>query len=1172
MTALNAEGGNSLPNRDSAALPNVDQPEGAALPHAKSAKLAACFGGADKLHAISIKYAESPETLTLLEVLAHNYPASHKNLWSDIGAVLNSEHGAKAAAITEVLRRAAFIEDTETINAFFGVLHSCQHIATEVFAAPATRGAEVIELLGRILMKENREYFKPSSFELYEVVRQCSKHESWDIEQLLKAQRAKEKITVEALRDFYARGYRYIHSTTDIVSTGSHGTPELCDATGLARLSSSGHYHDMEITFKAQQAILRLFALEKSERPPETATMLVEHIAYVDLQTALALLRLSEREIAAEQKISKMIELLLLTTPHRLRLGFQSLLQKVAEYDLKDIPEAAKLLKAIVEEHPNNLHRWHTLVERRELGEIDRLLREDRHERYHQRPAAAKLAQVLELWERASQQQRSAMPPGRLAVAAMRAQECNQTTTALLDLHTPQLRERLAQLRFGRTPIDSEEGMIEWFALTREAYRRATGKFPTDAQMLMALFLADDASTATERAAGAYARLQSNEDRAVVLALFASYRVVRGEKVDILARTREGAQAVVQQSRQFFDLLSMPMVYTANHAPGLSERDDSIQVTTLESLTSQMMHELVYLPPVVPVRKPETAIMADYEVSEVVSHEQSIQIPARFSANQLRAIATYVEQGGWRYPEEISALTAASCQAENPALEDVSLDLLQQYLRGAVQALHLAEGVNYAVSKREGIVPLDEANGRALMYGRVWSDPITSFLAMRHSLPIPKTWGDVGSITSATYLRRYKRLFGVFGTLGEQVEHHHLRSNYNLVGITAPTTAPHVSTKPQTTVFEQVASANRYIAQIAAEVTRGRAPRPLLILANSPARAKDLRRYLEAQGLLCHLLIEGACHGPGEKPMRASDLVTDARLPGSITIATPAELSPERIPVYEAAREAGGIHTVLTWLPLSLRSEEIMAVKAGAGDASGSFEIVVHAADDHFLRHISKEQRDLVIETIGAFGPSSDEFAAAYGFIRCAQEIQKIAEGAVLIKRDSLLQMAQGRLREWMETTRTELADRHSSKNGLLARSVATTYIRRAWQPLYERLRAELNHSGEGKTAPSFVPVSENSKLQDAILNAFEQAFHLPLDEMRAVSPQGMQRQQVQLCESVLDAVCETERRAAALEADSFEKLIDRLDMELARASRECIERFDGAGPGELERYIHQWP
>jgi hypothetical protein len=159
-----------------------------------------------------------------------------------------------------------------------------------------------------------------------------------------------------------------------------------------------------------------------------------------------------------------------------------------------------------------------------------------------------------------------------------------------------------------------------------------------------------------------------------------------------------------------------------------------------------------------------------------------------------------------------------------------------------------------------------------------------------------------------------------------------------------------------------------------------------------------------------------------------------------------------------------------------------------------------------------------------------------------------------------------------METTRTELADRHSSKNGLLARSVATTYIRRAWQPLYERLRAELNHSGEGKTAPSFVPVSENSKLQDAILNAFEQAFHLPLDEMRAVSPQGMQRQQVQLCESVLDAVCETERRAAALEADSFEKLIDRLDMELARASRECIERFDGAGPGELERYIHQWP
>jgi preprotein translocase subunit SecA len=616
----------------------------------------------------------------------------------------------------------------------------------------------------------------------------------------------------------------------------------------------------------------------------------------------------------------------------------------------------------------------------------------------------------------------------------------------------------------------------------------------------------------------------------------------------------------------------MPMVYAANHAPGLSDRDDSIQVTTLESLTSQMMRELVYLPPLVPVRKPETAIMADYEVSEVVSQEHSIEIPARFSASELRALSEYVEQGGWRYPGEISELVAASCRAENAALEKSSLDLLRKYLQGAVQAKGLREGVDYVASRREGIVPLDAANGGAMMRGHAWNDSIASFLAIRHALPLPKTWGDVGSMTSATYLHRYKRLFGVMGTLGEQVEHHHVRSIYNLVGITAPTNLPHINTRPQTTVFEQAASADRYIAQIAAELSRGKAARPLLILANSSARAKDLRRYLEAQGLLCHLLIEGACNGPGEKPIRASDLVTDAGMPGAITIATPAELSPERISLHERARNAGGIHTVLTWLPLSLRSEELIAAKAGAGDSSGSSEIVVHAADDHFLRHISKEQRDLVIETIGAYGPSSDEFAAAYGFIRCAQEIQRIAEGAVLVKRDSILQMAQGCLREWMETTRAELAARHSSRNSLLARSAATAFIRRAWQPLYERLRVELNEASEEMLVPLYSPVSEYSELQHAIKKAFEEAFHLPLEQMRVVNPQGMQRQQVQLCESVLDAVCETERRAAALDARSSEEMIDRIDSALTRASRECIERLDGAGPGELERYIHQWP
>lgn len=249
----------------------------------------------------------------------------------------------------------------------------------------------------------------------------------------------------------------------------------------------------------------------------------------------------------------------------------------------------------------------------------------------------------------------------------------------------------------------------------------------------------------------------------------------------------------------------------------------------------------------------------------------------------------------------------------------------------ALAARHLYQrDRDYAVQARPGkpprIVIIDEHTGR-LADGRRWSRGLHQMVALKEDVPLGGELQTLDQLTFQCFFRRYHRLGGLSGTLGEARAE--LLRLYGLpVVAVAPRRACRRQVGPHRVFAHSDARWHAVQQRCAALVASGR---PVLVGTDSVLASRALSAVLTAAGLP-HAVLDA--HQDEDE----AALVARAGRAGAITVATRMAGRGTDIVPDAAALQAGGLHVLSCQLNPSQRLDRQLAGRAARQGQPGSTE------------------------------------------------------------------------------------------------------------------------------------------------------------------------------------------------------------------------------------------
>ncbi len=276
-------------------------------------------------------------------------------------------------------------------------------------------------------------------------------------------------------------------------------------------------------------------------------------------------------------------------------------------------------------------------------------------------------------------------------------------------------------------------------------------------------------------------------------------------------------------------------------------------------------------------------------------------------------------------------------------------DLIQQ----ALTATHLFHRDRHYIVVEDKVQIVDENTGR-VMPDRFWERGLQQLIEAKEGCATTGGRETLARITYQRFFARYLRLAGMSGTLREVAAE--LRSVYDVRTVRIP---PSRAVRRVDLGVRIVGTAERKWSDVAARVASlAGEGRPVLIGTRSVAASEEVAERLAKAGLP-HVVLNA------RQDADEADIVAKAGREGAITVATSMAGRGTDILLAPAAREAGGLHVILTEYNESKRIDRQLHGRAGRQGDPGSFEVIAALEDDLFVTFAPRLAR-----VVGLFGRS----------------------------------------------------------------------------------------------------------------------------------------------------------------------------------------------------------
>ena len=476
----------------------------------------------------------------------------------------------------------------------------------------------------------------------------------------------------------------------------------------------------------------------------------------------------------------------------------------------------------------------------------------------------------------------------------------NALETQLEALSDEDLKAKTADFRERYDNGQSLDDILpEAFAVVREASKRVNGMRHFDVQLLGGMVLHQ----------GRIAEMRTGEGKTLTASLPAYLRGITGKGVHVITVNDYLAKRDAETNRPLFEFLGLTVgcnvpgmmpqqkkeayaadiTYGTNNEFGFDYLRDNMAFSINERVQRPLYYAVVDEVDSILIDEARTPLIISgpaedssqlyAEINTIVpllelqekEDEEGVEGDGDFTIDE-KAKQVHLTERGQIKVEEL--LTERGLIEEGDSLYSAASITLLSHVYAALRAHKLYQkDIDYVVKENEVII-VDEHTGRT-MEGRRWSEGLHQAVEAKENVKIQNENQTLASITFQNYFRIYDTLAGMTGTA--DTEAFEFQSIYGLDTVVMPTNKPMIREDRADLVYlTQEEKYEAILVDIKDCQERGQ---PVLVGTISIESSEYLSQFLRKEKIK-HNVLNAKFHA------QEADIVADAGLPGTVTIAT----------------------------------------------------------------------------------------------------------------------------------------------------------------------------------------------------------------------------------------------------------------------------------------------
>jgi preprotein translocase subunit SecA len=583
----------------------------------------------------------------------------------------------------------------------------------------------------------------------------------------------------------------------------------------------------------------------------------------------------------------------------------------------------------------------------------------------------------------------------------------NALETQLEALSDEDLKAKTAEFRERYDNGQSLSDILpEAFAVVREASKRVNGMRHFDVQLLGGMVLQQ----------GRIAEMRTGEGKTLTATLPAYLNGLTGKGVHVITVNDYLAKRDAETNRQLFEFLGLTVgcnvpgmmpqqkkqayaadiTYGTNNEFGFDYLRDNMAFSIDERVQRPLFYAVVDEVDSILIDEARTPLIISgpaedsselyTEINTIVpllelqekEDEEGIEGDGDFTIDEKSKQVHLTERGQIKVEE---LLTERGLIEEGDSLYSAASITLLSHVYAALRAHKLYQkDVDYVIKENEVII-IDEHTGRS-MEGRRWSEGLHQAVEAKEGVKIQNENQTLASITFQNYFRLYETLAGMTGTA--DTEAFEFQSIYGLDTVVMPTNKPMIRDDRADLVYlTQEEKYEAILADIKDCQERGQ---PVLVGTISIESSEYLSQFLRKEKIK-HNVLNAKFHA------QEADIVSDAGLPGTVTIATNmagrgtdivlggnwnseveklenptdeqiAEIKAAWKIRHDAVIDAGGLHIIGTERHESRRIDNQLRGRSGRQGDAGSSRFYL-SMDDALMRIFAGERMTNMMRKLG---------------------------------------------------------------------------------------------------------------------------------------------------------------------------------------------------------------